>query len=434
MAGRSEKSERFGKNRKVDPRSFQARFGDLVRSARARKGFTQLDVALRVYGDETKASRVSDVERGRNKPQPDTINRYCEALSIAYEEVEALRSSVSDPAISQQFLIHRDIRPVPGFAGREDLLEAIEKALWQYGGTAALTNSDAHAAAVKGLGGVGKSVLAQQYAWRERERYHGVWWVRAETEQTLVDDLIDLGSRIMPNLQDVQDRDRALHLALDAIEGAGGDKPWLIVYDNVEKPGAIRKLRPREYTHILITSRWSDWQDEARELPVDVFAPKVAIDYLVAKRLHETREAAGDLAHRLGYLPLALSHARAYCAETNLSFDDYARRLSELIREAPEDAEYPRSVHATFNIALTRVVEACPEAEKLMAVAAFLSPERIPLNIFTEHEVSEKQRDKAVGALYKLSLLTYAVTETGAPAFTLHRLVQQVMRSYLRHD
>ena len=63
------------------------------------------------------------------------------------------------------------------------MLGAIDNALWgKDGGTAALTNDTAWAV-VKGLGGVGKSVLAREYAWRNRERYHGVWWVRAENEQ-----------------------------------------------------------------------------------------------------------------------------------------------------------------------------------------------------------------------------------------------------------
>lgn len=330
-------------------------------------------------------------------------------------------------------IVHSEIRPVPGFTGREDLLAGINKALWHRGGTAALTN-DATPAAVKGLGGVGKSVLAREYAWRARERYHGVWWVRAETEQTLIDDLIDLGSRLIPNLKEVQERDRALHLALDAIGGAGEDKPWLIVYDNVEKPGAIAKLTPKISAHILITSRWPRWQSNAQELPVDVFPDDVAVEFLLSERPHETREAASRLATALGFLPLALSHAQAYCVLTNLSFDDYTRRLSELIREAPEDADYPRSVHATFNLALAKAVETCPEAEKLMGIAAYLAPERIPLALITADVMSEGQRDRAVAALYQLSLLTHITTETGARAFTLHRLVQEVMRSRLDHD
>lgn len=429
MAGRSGKSGGFGEVRKPDPGSFQARFGELVRNARTRKGLNQSDVARLAFNDEEAKSRVSDVERGRNEPNADTINRFCEALGIRYEDVEALRRpNAVVPGVPEGPLFHLDIRAVPGFTGRDDLLESIDKALWEQGGTAAITQ----AAAVKGLGGVGKSVLAREYAWRARGKYRGVWWVRAETEQTLKDDLIDLGSHLIPGLKEVAERDRALHLALDVIAGtATSEKPWLIVYDNVEKPGAIRKLKPREHTHILTTSRWPDWQDEAQELPISGFAPDVAADYLLAKRPHETRDAADQLADKLGYLPLALSHARAYCAETNLSFHDYARRLSELIQEAPEDAEYPASVFATFSLAIAKAAEARPEAGKLMEIAAFLAPERIPLDIIAEEVMNQKQREMAVVALYKSSLLTHATFDDGSPAINVHRLVQAAMRERL---
>jgi hypothetical protein len=93
-------------------------------------------------------------------------------------------------------ILHPQVRPVPGFTARGDALAALEAALWRKGGRAAITdttdtraNSSA-AAAVRGMGGVGKSVLAQQYAWDSRERYQGVWWLRAETRETLLDDLI----------------------------------------------------------------------------------------------------------------------------------------------------------------------------------------------------------------------------------------------------
>jgi hypothetical protein len=258
--------------------------------------------------------------------------------------------------------------------------------------------------------------------------------VRAETEQTLIDDLIDLGSRFIPNLKEVAERDHALHLALDAIAGAGLGKPWLIVYDNVEKPGAIARLTPKTSAHILITSRWPRWQGHAQELPVDVFPEETAVDFLLAERPHETREAAGRLAAALGYLPLALSHARAYCAETNLSFDDYARRVSELIQEAPEDAEYPASVFATFSLAIAKAAEACPEAEKLMEIAAFLAPERVPLDVITEDLMSEKQREKAVAALFRVSLIAHDPQSEGFRSISLHRLVQEVERGRLKGD
>ncbi len=336
-------------------------------------------------------------------------------------------------------LVHNDIRKVPGFTGRKDLLDAIEAALWgTAGGAAALTDtSEASAAAtarsgpqataVRGMGGVGKSVLARQYAWENQARYRGVWWVRAEDPQTLIDDLIALGSRLLVNLTEIAEREQALHRALDEIaRSATKEWPWLIVYDNVEKPEDIETLTPKSGAQILITSRCPRWTDHAKELPVDVFPPETAIDFLLAGRPRETCEAASRLAIKLGYLPLALNHARAYCADANLSFDAYAARFAKLI-SAPTNP-----VFVTFDLAITKAAQTCPEAEKLMAIAAFLAPERIPLDIITEDVMSEAQRDEAVLALRRLSLVEHDGTETeGTRAITVHRLVQEVMRGRL---
>ena len=99
----------------------------------------------------------------------------CDGLSISLEELRAKEREFSKaaragegnqekppPELPHAMLVHNDIRPLPGFTGREDLLAGIDAALWgRDGGTAALTNSYAHAAAVKGLGVVGKSMLAR---------------------------------------------------------------------------------------------------------------------------------------------------------------------------------------------------------------------------------------------------------------------------------
>jgi transcriptional regulator with XRE-family HTH domain len=143
MGGRSERSGRFVEVREPDPGPFKVRFGELVRNVRVRNGLTQTDVARLAFNDEEAKSRVSDVERGRNEPQADTIHRFCEALKIPYADVEALRASKAAVRtdLPEGPLVHIDIRPVPGFAGREDLLDAIDKALRQSGGgTAALTD------------------------------------------------------------------------------------------------------------------------------------------------------------------------------------------------------------------------------------------------------------------------------------------------------
>ena len=326
-------------------------------------------------------------------------------------------------------ILHLEIRPVPGFTGRADLLDAIDRALWQQGGAAALTN--AQSAAVHGLGGVGKSVLAQEYAWRNRTRYRGVWWLRAETEQTLIDDLIALGSRLIPSLAEIPERERAAQLALDAIEQTGPEKPWLLVYDNAEKPTGLDKLTPRSGAHRLITSRWPGWKRHAEALAVDVFPPEVAIDFLMDGAAHPDRNAAARLAEALGFLPLALSHARAYCTSSNLPFDRYRARIAERIKDLPDGADYPASIFATFSLAMDKVAATCPEAETLMGTAAFLAPNRIPLDIITADVIGEDELNKAVAALYNVSLIIHETLDDASRGMSAHRLAQEVMRGRL---
>jgi hypothetical protein len=86
-------------------------------------------------------------------------------------------------------------------------------------------------------------------------------------------------------------------------------------------------------------------------------------------------------------------------------------------------------VFATFSLAIAKAAEACPEAEKLMEIAAFLAPERIPLDIIAEDVMSEKQQDKAVATLYKMSLVTHAALDYGLRGISTHKLVQHAARA-----
>ncbi len=146
-------------------------------------------------------------------------------------------------------------------------------------------------------------------------------------------------------------------------------------------------------------------------------------------------DAAGRLADALHCLPLALSHARAYCSARNWGYDQYIAKLPELIAEAPKDAPYPASVFATFSLAIEKAAAECAEAEKLMALFAFFAPDKIPLWLIPEDVLSEKQRGDALAALTSLSLAAHDKLPDlpdGAPAVSVHRLVQEVMRGRLR--
>ena len=138
---------------------------------------------------------------------------------------------------------------------------------------------------------------------------------------------------------------------------------------------------------------------------------------------------AETLAEALGRLPLALDHAAAYCKRTQMRFADYAAKASSLIDAAPRGAGYPRSVAATFDVAVTEAVAQCQAAESLMAYLAQCAPERIPMTLVEGAVEDEAERMQALAALAEVSLLKHDPFEDGTPAITVHRLVQAVARA-----
>ena len=340
-----------------------------------------------------------------------------------------------------QQILHAEIHAVPCFTGREAELEALKAALWSEGGTAALTNSKQASAALRGLGGVGKSALAREYAWRERASYRGVWWVRAEKRETLLDDLIQLGARFIPGLEVVPDREQAARAVLDSIDLLRFEKPWLLVYDGAESPADIEILTPRAGAHVLITSRWQDWYGHASELAVDVFSEETAVSFMMARARgsaewpEETRRAAVGLAEDLGRLPLALAIARAHAWGMNWTFKQYRGHLAQMLDGEPTKAvDYPRSINATFTLAIEKAQGTSSQAGQLLSIAAFLGPDRIPLGIITTDVMSEIEKGEAVATFAEVSLVDRETLDDGSSGISLHRLVQEVERWRLGED
>jgi hypothetical protein len=152
-------------------------------------------------------------------------------------------------------------------------------------------------------------------------------------------------------------------------------------------------------------------------------------------------EQAALLAKELGYLPLALSHAAAFCRSRDTDFKDYLEKLAERVKEKPDrrsraGKDYPWSIYETFELGLERVLAGQPDlgvppqprAEEIMGIMAYLAPDGIPLDIFPESLFSQDDLSGLVTALNEAALLTRARLPGGAPAVNVHRLVQRVMQ------
>src|SRR6202048_1197611 len=103
---------------------------------------------------------------------------------------------------------------------------------------------------LNGLGGIGKSSLAAEYAHRCGGDYAGVWWARAENRTMLIDSLAELaralddrlGSTFLSRITEPPDLEKLAQTGLAKL--AARRKPWLLIYDNVVRPAAIEGLIP----------------------------------------------------------------------------------------------------------------------------------------------------------------------------------------------
>ena len=307
----------------------------------------------------------------------------------------------------------------PNFTGRESLLAELLAALTS-GQPAALTQ------AISGLGGVGKTQLAVEYAYRHAADYDVVWWVRAEEPATLAADYASLAGPLDLPQKDEPDQ----RVVVEAVRRwLGQNAGWLLVFDNARDPTEVRGYLPQAATgHVLITSRNPVWRGVASLLTVQVMERPESVDFLLKRTWQADEEAADALAEALGDLPLALEQAGAYIEATGGSLagylDLFCHCQRELLRRGKPSTDYPDTVATTWEISFRQVQQASPAGAALLNLCAFLSPDDIPRVLFSEAD--PLTFDEAVAALRR-----YSLVEVSGDALSVHRLVQAVARDRL---
>src|SRR4051812_33241742 len=264
----------------------------------------------------------------------------------------------------------------PRFAGRDGMLTELRRRL--HAGEATLVVQ-----ALYGLGGVGKTQLATEYAHRFAADYDVVWWIDAEQPVLLPDQLAVLAARLgLPAGPTVADTVQRLLAELRR-------RPrWLLVFDNAERPADITDYRPDGPGHVLITSRNPGWGALGGRLEVDVLARAETIALLRARIPALDEELADKLAAELGDLPLAAAQAAGYLEQTDMPAADYLRRFRTRragLLARGEVLGYSGRIDTTWALSLEQLRGADPAAVQLLELAAFLAPEPIPLSLIHDH-------------------------------------------------
>jgi tetratricopeptide (TPR) repeat protein len=328
------------------------------------------------------------------------------------------------------------------FTGRVDILERLRKAAPSK--ITAVLPEDPLPQALQGLGGVGKTAIAIEYAYRNRGDYDLVWWIPADQLPLVRANLAGLAGPLGLEAVAATGIDAAAQAVLDALRRGDPYDRWLLIFDNADQPEEIMDLIPSGPGDVLITSRNHRWKSVANTVLTDVFTRDESKHFLSKRVPKGLSEADADrLADELGDLPLGLVQAGAMLAETGMAVDEYLRLLRERVTSIMKEGkspDYPMSMTAAWMLSATTLEEQLPQARELLRCCAFFGPEPIPTDLFRQGAAAAGAR--TAGLFADPILLSRAVRELGRFALVtvdgrsvvMHRLIQALIRDGLTEE
>jgi tetratricopeptide (TPR) repeat protein len=297
---------------------------------------------------------------------------------------------------------------------------------------------------VHGMGGVGKTAIAIEYAHRYSSEYDLIWWIPADQLPSVRGSLAGLAQRLGVEAQPAAGIDGLIAAVLDALRRGEPYSRWLLIFDNADQPEEIKDLIPPGPGDVLVTSRNLRWDAVINTVPMDVFLRQESKEFLrkrVPRGLSE--DDAGRLAQELGDLPLALEQAGAMLSETGMPVDEYLRLLSDQVTKIMGEGksmDYPYSMTAAWSLSVDSLRRRLPEALELLRCCAFFGPEPIPRNVFrrgvqaTGTPVTEVVSNPILMASAIRELARYALVTLDGGLVKVHRLIQALLRDELTED
>ena len=421
-------------------------FRSLLKALRIRKGPTWKQP---VMADALGFSHRLYVawETGESIPSGKKLRRIADYFKLNKEEEEELyRAAAQAPPRIHNLPFLKN----PFFTGRKTHLEQLGKLL-QETGTVEITQ----AVSISGLGGIGKTQLALEYAHRNYPKvYLTVLWVNAADSTTLQESYDSVAHTLeLPesNENDPMVRIQAVKRWLEE------HTSWLLVMDNADDLQLAHSFLPvKPLGHSILTTRSQIVRDSniAAQIIVGIMEPEEGATMLLRRSglllpsdefssvTGPIRAIALQLVELLGAHPLALNQAGAYIEATGMKLDDYVelykRERGALLdlRGPPRanQSDHPESVATTLQLSFRKACERQARVADVLYFCSFLQPDVMPEELFyqeSDFNLDLRSFNDVMVALRRYSLVS---RNSEKRLFSMHRLVQAVIREQISPD
>jgi tetratricopeptide (TPR) repeat protein len=290
---------------------------------------------------------------------------------------------------------------------------------------------------LRGMGGVGKSQIATEHAYRNASRYKIVWRVDMSQGAAIEDQFLLLAEALHV---DLPDRDPG-HLR-DAIDSRlATEQGFLLVLDNAEDVKAVENWLPivpsdnPARRHIIVTSRRDGFDAIGRVIDIETPRLEDAVAF-VTSRINSTEGAALALARELDRLPLALEQACAYIRRSALTVDAYIElfrsRRSEVLAIGVVSGRNT-TMATLWDLSLAALSQS---TRQLLDISAYLSGSFIPLDLFIRNvDLLPQELARTVGDPLLLTesvseALDHSLCNRFEEGLQIHSLVQAAIRRH----
>src|SRR5579884_3296949 len=421
--------------------------GQLIRRARELLGLTQEGLANEIGVVKNTVARW---ERDVQKVRPYYQQRLAELFGLEVRELGYLQEpTVLAQVPESEFPWNVPFSRNPYFTGYDEVIENLHQRLSAEKNGVAIE-------AISGMGGIGKTQLMLEYAYRKRGGYQAVFWLRADRQEQLEEDIAQ-AAKVLGVSEARKRRPNHQYLVNEVKQWLRKHPGWLLLLDNVEEDVKVKDLlMGMQRGHVLLTTRSQAVAGLASNLHLDkmqpeegallllrraqVLPPGASLDTLAEAH----RREALELSLLLDGLPLALDQAGAYIEENKCSLSDYIQLYYKCRKELLQRrgqyeklyTDYKEPVATTWSISFNWVEQQCPAATQLMNLCAYLYPDAIPVDILLEAFFpTTGETNPIVEDVLHLNqaceiMLRYSLIRRNANRnlISLHRLVQAVLQ------